>query len=146
MNILKYFLLSIIFLFLFSCNSPEQRLFAIAYNPELDITKSSQILQVDDVTLKIDIDRPIKTFKKLNFYVEIIKDNKALDVDNPIVRFNMKMDMGKLVYMLKKQNGIYIASGVLIPKCITGDNRWYAKITFQFQGKSYSRVVIFDVN
>jgi archaellin len=141
----RFFICFCIF-FLIGCNSGNSDLFAIAYNPEVDITEHSKVIQIGNISVKLDSTRPLRSFEKLNFFVTFIKDNKHIDVENSSIKFNMKMDMGRVHYRLKKVFNKYIAESVIIPKCITPDKRWYAKVNFKYHNKDYFVIFIFDID
>lgn len=146
MKLLQLCYISIIILVMFlGCDSKSNsNLFAVPYQPHLDISREMKDISVDNLSVKVDVTRPLIPFKHLFFSFQFLSKNQAVSVQTLQVAYNMKMDMGKLTYIPEKQNDGYLAN-VVIPKCLTGDNRWYGKLTFTYQGKSYEKVFIFDM-
>lgn len=145
---MKYFKLFIsIFLSLsvfIACDKNKDDQFAIPYQPKFDITDKSQHISISSFNVVVDVTRPLKPFQHQIFSLQFLMDKKVVFVQKVEIAFNMKMDMGKLVFLPKHINGTY-KMDVILPKCITGDNRWYGKLTFVYADKSYQTIFIFDM-
>lgn len=119
--------------------------FTIPYFPERDLTNGPKQVNVENIILDLNITpRPINAMSRQTIYLRFSKGGKYIDVENVVIKFNMKMDMGNFVYRPKSSNGS-LAQNFILPKCIFLDKRWYTKIEFSYQGRSFQQIFFFDV-
>lgn len=119
--------------------------FTIPYFPERDLTNAPAKVKVEDITLDLNITpRPIKAMSRQTIYIRFSSGSEYINVENVVIKFNMKMDMGNFVYKPKVSNGA-LTQNFIVPKCIFLDKRWYTKIEFSYKGRSYQQILFFDV-
>ncbi|KAA0257146.1 hypothetical protein FHQ18_11290 [Deferribacter autotrophicus] len=133
-----------VFCLLLSLSSFAGDRFVVEYDKSIDVSISDISFEADDVELFISMTRPAKPLKEIVFTFKFLKDGKMVKVDDAEVKFNMKMDMGDFEYPLIFKDGYYYVK-VVLPKCMMGGKRWYSKVEFEYNGKEYERVFIFDM-
>ncbi|MGA1862630.1 hypothetical protein OWM07_07085 [Deferribacter thermophilus] len=119
--------------------------FVIPYDENVDITETDKILTSEEIKVKVSMSRPAEPLKNIKFkFTFLDKNGNEVKVLNPLVKFNMKMDMGKLVFPLTYKDNKYVVD-VILPKCMMGGKRWYGKLIFRYNYKEYSKVFLFDM-
>lgn len=144
MVVVKQFLVCAIFMVVGIHLYAAER-FPIPYMPDKDLTQKAQVLSVGQVVVSVDMTRPQKVFHPLKFQFQFNKGGVPIHVDNPEIRFNMKMDMGRYISDVKADGYVYMAETIL-PKCMWGDNRWFGKLTFDVDGKCHEIIFFFDMD
>jgi len=145
MSVVKNILICFILAALMNCGSDgKSGLFAIPYFPELDITMQAQTIAAGPVEVAVDTNRPVKPFQHQYFRMKFSENSGNIKVSEAKLAFNMKMDMGRLIYIPELKGNEYV-SDVQLPKCISGDTRWYGKLDFKYKDVSYSTVFLFDI-
>lgn len=114
--------------------------FAVAYRPDIDLTKKAVEFDLDGDRLKIDISRPLNPFSK----IKIIVSSEGFENYEIIATFNMKMDMGQFKTKLD-YTGSYYEGEIILTKCIWGDKRWYVEFSFKKGDKAFTKVLLFDM-
>lgn len=129
----------IIFIFLAGLVYGYDR-FAVAYRPDIDLTKKAVEFHLDGDRLKIDVSRPLNPFSKIKITVssEVFENYEIIAV------FNMKMDMGDFKTKLQYKKPYYEGE-IILPKCIWGDKRWYVKLFLKKGEKTFTKVLLFDM-
>jgi len=139
---MAYRIIFIFFLFISFASAGER--FAVAYNPDIDLTKSAKSFVCGDMNVYVDLSRPLEPFKDTRLIVKPMKNGVFVGNLKIDAIFNMKMDMGNFVYLLKNAGSFYQLNFIL-PKCIWGDKRWYLKIVLNGDRKLCEKILLFDM-
>ena len=113
-----------------------------------DVTKEDGAFVVDGITVQVKIGaRPIKADEKTRYlFLFEGAGGEALTLEEGVVSFTMKMDMGRHPYELVPDgaDGWYAAEAS-IPRCPSGDPRWYGNMEFFIDGTSHKGGFQFDL-
>lgn len=119
--------------------------FVVPYDPGIDITAGDRTFELGDATVLVTLQpRPPKPFEPLSWRLTFLRDGQPLAVEDPELTFNMQMDMGRHAYDLIPAGDGYTAKTVL-PKCMKGGKRWYARLRFRLDGRDHETVFLFDM-
>lgn len=118
--------------------------FSVAYNPDIDLSKSAKSFVCGDMSIYVDLSRPLEPFKDIKLIVRPMKNGVFVSNLKMDATFNMKMDMGNFVYLLKNAGSFYQLNFIL-PKCVWGDKRWYMKIVIYGDKKLCEKILLFDM-
>jgi len=106
---------------------------------DLDVTNTDGELVVGDVSVQVTAEpRPMRVFDELQFAFRFTRSGETVAVDDPLVDFDMVMDMGPHEYRLvPDESGTWRAEDVVLPQCGSGSRLWFGELTFEAEGKPH---------
>ena len=122
----------------------DKNVFVIPYEEQLDVTNEDRPLDMGNIGAHVSLTRPAKRNEEFEIQIRFSDVNGIANPENPVVTFNMKMDMGRFVYHLKPEDGFYKAK-VVLPACASGGKRWYGKINADYGGGTRTGIFILDL-
>lgn len=112
-----------------------------------DLSLGDARLEVDGLVVRVEGTRPIRAFEqnRLLFRFEGA-DGSNRPVEEAVVSFTMKMEMGKHRYSLvpSSREG-WLQAEFVLPACPSGNRRWYGNLTFSLAGRPGATRFQFDL-
>lgn len=142
-------IISVIFIVIailcFTSVSYSAEKFVRKYRKDIDLTHDQREVKVGRYVIRANMSRPAKPFREIVFRFHVERNGVPVNIENGIVKFNMVMDMGLYKTRLQKAATGYSAK-IVLPKCIFGGERWFAKLTFDDGDYSAEKVFLFDMD
>jgi hypothetical protein len=118
--------------------------FVIPYVEQDDLTAEDRAFLVGDLLVKVSMTRPALPLATIDFRV-LVEDGKGPMLGlNVELAFNMKMDIGRIVYRLVPSGTQYQAQ-VTLPTCMKGGKRWFGRLRFNHSGHQFEKIFFFDL-
>jgi hypothetical protein len=112
-----------------------------------DLSLGDARLEVDGLVVRVEGTRPIRAFEqnRLLFRFEGT-DGSDRPVEEAVVSFTMKMEMGRNRYTLvpSSREG-WLQADFVLPACPSGNRRWYGNLTFAVSGRPLRTGFQFDL-
>lgn len=102
----------------------------------VDLSRQDGELRIEDIRVSIVLaPRPLLPMHNLHAVLTFTREGRSVSVDNPLLSFNMTMDMGPHDYVLQKGQGeTWVASEVVLPACGSGSRLWFGSLAFGVEG------------
>jgi hypothetical protein len=114
----------------------------------LDLMRTDGQFDLDGLTVTVTAEpRPLRIFDSLRFAFRFTRDGQRLAITDPLVDFDMVMDMGPHEYRLvPAEDGAWVADDVVLPQCGSGSRLWFARLTFEAEGSAYAARLRLDLD
>jgi len=118
--------------------------FPVKYEKHLDLNIAPVVFALPNgnkITLTINPETP----KPLHPFTINALLKSYNDIRNIQFATNMNMNMGRYIFNMKANQNLF-SQVLTLPKCGSGNSRWYAKININFvDGTTITKFIFFDV-
>lgn len=112
-----------------------------------DLTAGEVHVSVGDMRVALTVTpHPPRAFEESRFRVRA-EDRRGATwtIDEPRLSFEMAMPMGDHRYTLVPAEGGWYEAAVVLPRCVSGDRRWYGTFDGVVAGRPLSLRFVFDL-